>query len=130
MRPAELGTDPVHGLVSQLYEHAVLPELAQGDYSQPSELTDLWQNSPTMAAKPIESALKRWGKVLADQEQITGTADTRLLITIDQFEELFQFDTEQQVSFLNVIDSLSRAPWVQSACALLWSGITLSSSRR
>ncbi|MCK4743291.1 MAG: hypothetical protein KAT25_05685 [Sulfuriflexus sp.] len=109
VRPAELGTDPVHGLVTQLYEHSVLPELAEGDYSQPRELSDLWKSSPAMASKPVDSALKRWGKVLAAQEQMTGTADTRLLITIDQFEELFQFDTEQQVSFLNVIDSLSRS---------------------
>ena len=109
LRPAELGTDPVHGLVGQLYEHSVLPELAQGDYSQPRELSDLWKSSPTMAAKPVEAALKRWGKLLVDQEQMTGTADTRLLITIDQFEELFQFDDEQQVAFLNVIDSLSRS---------------------
>jgi len=109
LRPAELGTDPVHGLVSQLYEHNVLPELAQGDYSQPRELSELWKSSPSMAAKPVDSALKRWGKILAEQEQMTDTADTRLLITIDQFEELFQFDTEQQIAFLNVIDSLSRS---------------------
>jgi len=109
LRPTELGTDPVHGLVSQLYENAVLPEIAQGDYSQPRDLSDLWKSSPAIASKPVEAALKRWGNILAKQEQITGTADTRLLITIDQFEELFQFDIEQQVSFLNVIDSLSRS---------------------
>jgi len=109
LRPTELGTDPVHGLVSHLYGHSVLAELSQGDYSQPRDLSGLWKSSPSMAAKPVEAALKRWGKLLAEQEQMSATAETRLLITIDQFEELFQFDTDQQIAFLNVIDSLSRS---------------------
>jgi len=109
LRPTELGADPVHGLVSQLYETSVLPELLEGDYQQPKELSELWTSSPALAARPIESALQRWGKTLTVQEQFSTDADTRLLITIDQFEEIFLFETEQQVAFLNVIDSLSRS---------------------
>ena len=106
IRPTKLGADPINGLCNQLCDVDVLPELLEGDYEQPGELATLFKNSADSAVKPIEAALKRWAKVLTKQEQMSEEADTRLFIAIDQFEELFQFDIDQQILFLNIIDNL------------------------
>ena len=109
IRPTELGSDPILGLANKLCQQNVLPELLDGDYAQPAELASLWSGNPQAAATPVCAALKRWAKKLTEEEQMNHTADTRLLIAIDQFEEIFQLSDEQQSLFLKIIDKLAHS---------------------
>ena len=102
-RPSSLGSAPLAGLVKQLCQADVLPELLEGDYNQQADISELWQSSPSLAARPLLAALKR----ISDNHQ---TAEqSRLLIVLDQFEEFLKFEQQKLIDFIKVIDNLARS---------------------
>ena len=103
--PGELGADPLAAMVNQLSAADALPELLQGDYQQPSELATLWSTSPALAAVPVRAALHRWGRRLDGE----GKANVRLLLVVDQLEEIFQLPPAAQAQLLAVLDQLARS---------------------
>ncbi len=114
-RPAE-AADPLLALVTKLYGKGALPELAQGDFT-PETLADLLGRMPTNGMAPIRRALERAADQLMAQEKLTRPPQARLLVLIDQLEELFtdeRFDSATQQAFAAAIEALasSGVVWV------------------
>ena len=69
---------PIHNLAGAL----AVPDVLGGDGTD-----------PLMAAAPLEATLRRSAFGLADAvKQSPDVGDGRLLVVVDQFEELFRFD--------------------------------------
>ncbi|MFO1148284.1 MAG: ATP-binding protein [Alsobacter sp.] len=81
MRP---GADPFHNLAAALFGTGALPELAESDFPTPADLASLLAQGGSAAVRPIDRALDRARDRLASE----GGGDVRLLLVIDQFEEL------------------------------------------
>jgi len=105
---SDLGENWHLALAQKISEASVLPEILKGDYSTPSEIAELWKSESNLSLIPVKAGLKRWGKKIAQQEG-QQQSDTRLIIVLDQLEELFQWSQAQQVAFLNLFDSFSRS---------------------
>ena len=107
VRPSELGEDMLAGLIQKLTSQEVLPELKawSDDIEIPSDRKDLreWISKFTLRVK---DALKGAGK-----------GGTRLIVLVDQLEELFSRKSnsaEESQGFFEVIEALarSRVVWV------------------
>ena len=114
-RPAE-APDPLLALVTKLYGKGALPELAQGDFT-PESLADLLGRMPVNGVAPIRRALERAADALMAQEKLTRAPQARLLILVDQLEELFtdeRFDAATRLRFAQAIEALatSGVVWV------------------
>jgi len=112
-RPAE-AADPILALVQRLYGRGALPELAQGDFT-PESLADLLGRMPQQGLAPIRRALERASERLMQQEGLTKAPTARLLILVDQLEELFtdeRFGKEQREAFARALDVLARSGFV------------------
>ncbi|MGB0747694.1 MAG: AAA family ATPase [Magnetospiraceae bacterium] len=114
MRPQADGggpdiADPLRGLAQALYAEDVLPELADGDTSTPEDLYALMARDPEGVAAPIKGALTRWGKAVAVTEGYERPVETRLLLVIDQFEELFGLDPATAQRFASLLAAVARS---------------------
>jgi WD40 repeat protein/class 3 adenylate cyclase len=81
IRPSE-GPDAVASLVAGLLAEGALPELLQS--GDPAELSQLFRDAPQRAPAAIRAALEK-----AARSTRTPASQMRLLIAIDQMEELF-----------------------------------------
>ncbi|HKY95191.1 MAG TPA: hypothetical protein VJL84_07785, partial [Kiloniellales bacterium] len=85
-RPSEAG-DPLLAMVQRLYGRGALPELAQGDFT-PESLADLLGRMPEQGLAPIRRALERAAERVQQQEGLSKPPAARLLVLVDQLEEL------------------------------------------
>jgi tetratricopeptide (TPR) repeat protein len=99
MRPSEGEHDPLRALARALYHDAAIPELAAGDSPQPEDLAALMRTAPDAAGKAIGRALARTAKSVAEREGFERPLEARLLIVIDQLEELFALPPETVAGF-------------------------------
>ena len=112
-RPAE-AADPLLALVQRLFGRGALPELAQGDFT-PESLADLLGRMPQQGLAPIRRALERAAERVQQQEGLTKAPAARLLVLVDQLEELFtdeRFSKEQREAFVKALDVLARSGFV------------------
>ena len=112
-RPSE-AADPLLAMVQRLYGRGALPELAQGDFT-PESLADLLSRMPLQGLAPIRRALERAAERVQQQEGLTKPPAARLLILVDQLEELFtdeRFSKEQREAFANALDALAKSGFV------------------
>jgi len=98
LTPSQLGAEPLGGLARHLFD--VLPQLKHSDCPTPAELADHIEVAPQRAARPIEGAIRRSD---ADKDQ-------KLLVLIDQLEEVFQWPADIREKFLSVIEALAKSP--------------------
>ncbi|HUK09351.1 MAG TPA: AAA family ATPase [Stellaceae bacterium] len=112
VRPHELGPHPVAGLASKLYD--AIPELKNGDYGQPDEFAKLITANPDAAIVPLRSALARASDAERRRTGIERQLGARLLLVLDQLEELFALDPAERARLTAFIDHLvkSRTTWV------------------
>lgn len=105
----------LEALAAALLEEAALPDLcAHGDAA---ELAALFAESPRSAVSHVRGALRRAGKNLAKEKDLEAPPPGRLVLLVDQLEEMF---TREGVSdadretFSRVLDALARSEdvWV------------------
>jgi cellulose biosynthesis protein BcsQ len=112
-RPHELGPNVALGLARALLEH--LPALAEGKAGSPEQLTRLLESNPEEAAVAVKAALalgytrQRQG---SDREPVL-----RLLLIVDQLEEMFTLPVAERDCLIRAIDALVRGNvvWVIAA---------------
>ena len=115
MRPSEASGDTLLALAEAILSASALPELAELDYDAGSLAAQLRQN-PRQVAFAVKQGLTR-----AAAERLTARGQSRLLLVVDQLEELFTVEpidaSERQI----FIDALA----VLAGCGLVWVVATL-----
>ncbi|MCW5744971.1 MAG: ATP-binding protein, partial [Alphaproteobacteria bacterium] len=102
---------PLSGLAAALFEGAALPELAAASSDNtPDALAALLARTPTATAQPIRHALA----AVARTAGVTSRGEARLLLVVDQLEELFTTDG---------ISPEDRTRYVAALAALASSGL-------
>ncbi len=105
MRPAALGEDLLRGLAEALFQSAALPELAEEQVADPERLATLMRTAPAEAADVIAAALQR---------AAGAGASVRLVLLVDQLEELLLRPADAREALIAVLDALARGgqAWV------------------
>jgi hypothetical protein len=109
IRPSELGVDPTLSLAARLCERNALPELLDGDFATSDTLGALWRAAPEAAVQPVVAALNRWSLEIADSAAGGARREARLILAIDQLEELIALEAQARSEFIKLIDALARS---------------------
>jgi formylglycine-generating enzyme required for sulfatase activity/ribose 1,5-bisphosphokinase PhnN len=107
MRPSDIGSDPLAALATAILSPTALPELAGLHYT-PERLRTLLNKLPEEAHLPIEQGLAEASKAA----NLAETAEARLVIVVDQLEEIFTIDglgEEAREAFVAVLDALAKS---------------------
>ena len=102
--------DLIGGLASTLQGQA-LPELPGLGFDA-EELAALWREAPDRGVAPIRAALETAAERWAKAEQLQSAPAARLLLVIDQMEELFtreDVSDELREGFVQVLSALARS---------------------
>ena len=119
-RPGEHAAGPLHALAAQLFAGSsqleaadrgrapALPELADGDYATPTDLADLMARAGGSAVRPVLTVLDRVADALRQAERYDRPVAARLLLVIDQLDELFAGDVaaDMRATFAALIQAL------------------------
>jgi formylglycine-generating enzyme required for sulfatase activity len=109
MRPSDLGGDPLAALAAAILSPTAPPELAGLLYT-PERLCTLLTKMPREARLPIEQGLSEAGREA--QPPLTDIAEARLVIIVDQLEEIFTMDglgQEAREAFVAALDMLAKS---------------------
>ncbi len=112
VRPAALGDDPLLGLAKALFDRKALPELANGDYPTPERFAALAARGAEAPAILVSAALR----------SIHPTRESRLVLLVDQLEELLARPQAAWDGLIRLLDALARG-------GRLWVIATLRSDR-
>jgi len=107
MRPSDIGGDPLAALAAAILSPTALPELAGLHYT-PEQLGALFRDAPGQATLPIRQGLSEAGK----KADLAETAEARLVLVVDQLEELFTIDglgDEVREAFVAALDTLAKS---------------------
>ncbi len=121
MHPSEASEGPIMSLARRLFDDQqdlpedergrppALPEIAGGDYSTPAELARLFAEAGPVASAPVTRALERAAEAERVRQGSTRQFQARLLILVDQLDELFAPDVapEQRVAFVRLLAALT-----------------------
>ncbi len=110
LRPAEAAGDVFDGLAAALMRSEALPELL-ADGSTVLEVGRLLRQNPKGAALLVRGALSQIAAEKKRAEGRTDQPDVRLIVTIDQMEELFTLErssAEERRGFIDALSSLAR----------------------
>jgi WD40 repeat protein len=115
LRPSEASGTLTECLASALFtEKTALPELAQLGYD-PKSFADFLDAAPTHAIPLLEAALTKVAQQFAQDTLRSKTPEARLILVIDQLEEIFtieRFDAAQRAAFIGAISAFSRSSLV------------------
>jgi formylglycine-generating enzyme required for sulfatase activity len=117
-RPSEGDGDLLTRLATAILSPGALPELTSLSCDVET-LTHLLRDAPAQARLPIRQGLTHASKAAA----LTDIAEARLLIVVDQLEEIFTLGSVRQAereAFASALDSLAR-------CGLVWVIATMRS---
>jgi WD40 repeat protein len=108
--------DLVAGLAAALLQDTALPGIADTGFGA-DELAELLREAPKGAAAPIRAALRQEAKAVAEAEGLPTPPEARLLVTLDQLEEMFSLGevTEAgRAAFAEAVEALaaSGAVWI------------------
>jgi formylglycine-generating enzyme required for sulfatase activity/ribose 1,5-bisphosphokinase PhnN len=109
MRPSDAGADPLAALAAAILSPTALPELAGLQYGT-GQLAALLREAPAQAALPIRQGLAEAGK--RAEPPLTDSAEARLVIVVDQLEEIFTIDRLNQhdrEAFVAALDTLAKS---------------------
>jgi hypothetical protein len=107
MRPSDSDGDPLTALAAAILSPTALPELAGLQYSL-EQLATLLRDAPGQAALPIRQGLAEAGKAAG----LTDIAEARLVIVVDQLEEMFTIDRlapSDRDAFVAALDTLAKS---------------------
>jgi hypothetical protein len=106
MRPGE-GATPQRALAKALFQTGALPELVESDFPNPEQLGPALMSEPTIAAKPILGSLEQVAARFKAEKHFDRPAEVRLLLIIDQFDELLY--GVARTGFVRLIAALARS---------------------
>ena len=107
MRPSDSGGDPLAALAVAILSPTALPELVGLHYT-PEQLGALLRDAPGQATLPIRQGLSEAGK----KADLAETAEARLVLVVDQLEELFTIDAlshKVHKAFVAALDTLAKS---------------------
>jgi formylglycine-generating enzyme required for sulfatase activity len=107
MRPSERDGDLLAALAAAILSPTALPELAALQYTS-AQLAALLREAPGQAALPIRQGLAEAGMAAG----LTKIAEARLVIVIDQLEEMFTIDglsEGDREAFVVALDTLAKS---------------------
>ncbi|MDM0002819.1 ATP-binding protein [Variovorax sp. J22P240] len=107
LRPADARGDLLSHLAAAIVSATALPELADLQYDQ-AALAELLRKAPNQAKQPILQGLTAIGRT----ERLTERAEARLLLVIDQLEELFTLEALlplDKVAFVAALEGLAKS---------------------
>ena len=116
------GAHPFAALAKALFEEEALPELAEGDFPSASALAEPLHAHPPSIVRLLGRALERAAEAQRQKEGYDRPVTTRLLLVLNQFEELFLAPPEVQAAFAQGLAALARSGSV-------WVVATLRSDR-
>lgn len=112
LRPSEASGTLTEGLASALFsEKNALPELSQLGYDA-QHFAAFLQDAPAHAIPLVEAALAKVAQRFAQDTLRSKPPEARLILVIDQLEEMFtieRFDASQRTAFIGAISALSRS---------------------
>jgi hypothetical protein len=106
-RPGDRPGDLISGLAAAIVGRTALPELTGLQYDE-ATLATLLRGSSSQAALPLRQGLAK----AAETARLTEVAGSRLLLTIDQLEELFTQDgvtPADREAFIGALATLARS---------------------
>jgi formylglycine-generating enzyme required for sulfatase activity len=121
LRPSDQGGHPIEALAAAMMQHGTaLPELAHAplDYTVES-LAALLREAPAYAVPPMRQALGKAGQAAG----LAGAGEARLVIVVDQLEELFtqeQLPASEREIFVTALEALAQS-------GLVWVAATMRS---
>ena len=107
LRPSDRPDTLLGGLSAAILADGALPELHGLRYT-PERLADLLASAPEQAAFPIEQGLAEASKTM----RLAEIAEARLVVIVDQLEELFtidRLDSAERSAFIEALDALARS---------------------
>jgi CHASE2 domain-containing sensor protein len=107
MRPSDQADDLLGGLAEAILSDTALPELASLRYTG-ERLATLLRQAPEQAVVPLEQGLSEAGRAAG----LSEIAEARLVIIVDQLEEVFTLETltdDDRRQFTEALDKLSRS---------------------
>ena len=110
-RPSEYPGDPVRGLARACLKDTALPELAALDYDEVALTKLLSQAGASPLMPPFKQALTRAGETA----RLTAQAEARMLLIVDQLEELFTNEALTEAGrerYFSILQALVESGWV------------------
>jgi hypothetical protein len=110
VRPGEAAT-PHRSLAQALFDEQALPELIKSDFPEPERLAAVFMGEASAAAAPILRTLDRLAADLKTDKDYDRPVQARLLLVIDQLEELFSGTITEatRLAFVRLIAALARS---------------------
>jgi predicted Ser/Thr protein kinase len=111
LRPADAAGDLFDGLATALTRPEALPELG-ADGTSARELGRLLRGSPKAAAPLVKGGLSQAAAEIKRTEGLSGQPDVRLVLLVDQMEELFTLErvsAEERRGFVDALGALARS---------------------
>ncbi|RLD26669.1 MAG: hypothetical protein DRI75_11275, partial [Bacteroidetes bacterium] len=122
MKPGDSSGDLFDNLAASFLDKTALPELSS-DGTSYKELATILRETPKAAVPLIKGGLSQAAAELTKQEQLTKQPEARLVLVVDQMEEMFSLESITQndrANFIEALDALSR-------CGRVWVIATLRS---
>ena len=111
MKPSDSPGDLFDGLASSLLRENALPELS-ADQTGINELTKLLRETPKAVVPLIKGGLSQAASEMIKSEQLEEQPTAKLVLVIDQMEEMFSLESvshEERVKFIEMLDELARS---------------------
>jgi len=107
-RPSDAPEDLVSGLAKALLAEGAVPQVESYGFDA-DELAGLLREAPARAANPIERALQERAEAVAEEEGVPEAPEARLLLIVDQMEELFTLEevgAEEREAFAQALKAI------------------------
>jgi tetratricopeptide (TPR) repeat protein len=111
MKPGDSPGDLFDGLAACLLQENALPELG-ADRTGSKELARILRETPKAAVPLIKGGLSQAASEMAKSEQLKEQPAARLVLVVDQMEEMFSLESitqEERIKFIEALDALSRS---------------------
>lgn len=111
LRPGAAGGGIFDSLAAALLEPNALPELAS-DGTTRAQLAEVLRRSPSGAFPLIKGGLSQASAMAAREQKLAGQPEARLVVFVDQLEELFTLpglSTADREAFVGALSALARS---------------------
>jgi len=111
MKPGDSSGDLFDGLAACLLQENALPELG-ADRTDFKELAKILRETPKAAVPLFKGGLSQAASEMAKSEKLKEHPTARLMLVVDQMEEMFSLESithEERKMFIEALDALSRS---------------------
>jgi eukaryotic-like serine/threonine-protein kinase len=110
-RPSDAAGDLFEGLAQALFAGTAVPELEAGGYTK-IDLAEALRDGPRHAIGPLRMALHRAAEAAVRQKGPDEPPEPRLILVLDQLEELFTLEKvglREQSGFIDALSALAKS---------------------